>query len=223
MTTQIYPIKVSKLGFKNYCYLIIHTKTREAVLIDPAWELDKIEEVIAFHQVKLTAILLTHHHFDHINLAEPLARRYQIPVLMSKIESDYYHFSCYNLTYIEQLETIAFNHIKITPILTPGHTKGALSYWIDKALFTGDTLFIEGCGICTGRGGDPEAMFESLAYLKDTLLPETKIYPGHSFGQEPGKAFAYVAQNNIYLQFTNCEDFVAFRMRKNQKGLLAFR
>lgn len=88
---------------------------------------------------------------------------------------------------------------------------------------SGDTLFTEGCGICIGKGGDPNAMFDSLAFLKTTIPTETKIYPGHSFGELPGKTFAYLLQNNIYLQFKQQTEFVAFRMRGNQGRLLAFR
>lgn len=223
MTTQVYPLKVSKLHFKNYCYLIIHSHTKEAVLIDPAWEPDKIIQALEIHQAKLVAILLTHYHFDHVNLAGPLAELYQVPVLMSKTEIEYYRFTCNNLTSIEHPATLELGKINITPLLTPGHTKGALSYAIGGTLFTGDTLFIEGCGICTGIGGDPHAMFDTLSHLKRVILPETKIYPGHSYGQEPGKTFAYLLKNNIYLQFTQREEFIAFRMRKKQQGLFAFK
>ncbi len=222
MSTIVYPIKVCKLAFKNYCYLVINQETREALLIDPAWEFDKIEQQLALHQVTLKTILLTHHHFDHVNLAETFAQKYQIPVKMSKIESDYYDFSCSNLQPIEQPDVFYVGQIKILPLLTPGHTKGAISYWIDNALFTGDTLFIEGCGICNTQGGDPNEMFDSLQRLKEIIPPETHIYPGHSYGQEPGKPFAYLLHNNIYLQFTKKEDFIAFRMREGQKRLFTF-
>lgn len=223
MTIQIYPIKVSKQLFKNYCYLIVHSETRQAVLIDPAWEMEKIENVINTLQVKLNAILLTHYHFDHVNLAEPIARQFNVPVLMSKIEIGYYNFSCYGLLSVDNPQPLIFGEIKIIPLLTPGHTKGAFSYWIEEALFTGDTLFIEGCGMCSGRGGDPSAMFDTLVSLKRIIPHHIRIYPGHSYGEEPGKTFFYLLQNNIYLQFSNRAAFIAFRMRENQQGLLAFR
>lgn len=222
MTTAVYPLKVTKFLFKNYCYLVVHSQTREAVLVDPAWEANKIEEQIKTAQADLNAVLLTHHHIDHVNLANHFAKRYNIPVCMSKTEIDFYRFSCRHLLSLENQGELSVGQIKINCHFTPGHTKGAICYHIDKALFTGDTLFIEGCGICFGKGGDPHEMFKSLSHLKKVISPHTLIYPGHSYGKEPGQLFQTVLENNIYLQFNAEESFVAFRMRKKQKGLFNF-
>jgi glyoxylase-like metal-dependent hydrolase (beta-lactamase superfamily II) len=220
----VYPIKVSKNLFHNYCYIIAHEKTKEAVLIDPAWEIDKIEKIIRENNLNPIAVLLTHHHHDHINLADYFAKQYDITVRMSKIEIDYYGFSCGNLIPIDEYN-IAFSlgEIKILPLLTSGHTKGAISYWIDDALFSGDTLFIEGCGMCFGKGADPNLMFESLSFLKNILPLHTKIFPGHSYGEKPGKDFSYLLHNNLYLQITERKQFITYRMRNNQPNLFSFK
>lgn len=223
MSTIVYPLKVHNQIFKNYCYLIIHVLSKEAILIDPAWEIDKIKIAIETHKVNLIAILLTHHHLDHVHLANTLAEEYSVPVRMSRIEIDYYNFSCSHLVPIDHPHEFNMGKIKVLPLSTPGHTKGAICYWINNDLFTGDTLFIEGCGLCFGKGSDPEAMFDSLSQLKMVLPAETRIYPGHSYGQEPGQPFARLLENNIYLSFTQREQFVAFRMRKNQTGWLSFK
>jgi hydroxyacylglutathione hydrolase len=223
MNIVSYPIKVSKLSFKNYCYLIINTYNKKAILIDPAWEMEKNERQLEHHQVTLVSILLTHHHFDHVNLANSLALKYHVPVMMSKTEIEYYGFSCHNLSPIGQTNNITIEQIEILPLFTPGHTRGAISYWVADNLFSGDTLFIEGCGICIGHGGDPSQMFDSLSYLKAIIPIDTKIYPGHSYGKEPGLPFPYLLRNNIYLQFNNKQQFIDFRMRKNQKGIFDFK
>lgn len=222
MSINVYPMKVTRFLLKNYCYLIVHSKTKDAVLIDPAWEMAKIEEQLKINDANLKAILLTHHHFDHVHLAESFARKYQVPVRMSKIEIEAYGFSCSNLVPIEHSDPLVFGKLSLQPFFTPGHTKGAICYFIDDNLFTGDTLFIEGCGICTGKGACPSQMFDSLSYLKNTLPPTTRIYPGHSFGREPGQPFYDLLENNIYLHFTNRDQFIAFRMRPNQKGAFGF-
>ena len=222
MKTIVYSLKVIKGLFKNYCYLVVDSKTRDAVLIDPAWEITKIENQIVLSQAQLKSILLTHHHIDHINLADFMARRYNIPVRMSKTEIESYGFSCHNLIPIDNPHEFRLGAIKIQPLFTPGHTKGAICYWIGDALFTGDTLFIEGCGACFGQGSNPSEMFDSLCNLKKIIPTHTCVYPGHSYGQEPGKPFSYLLKYNIYLLLKKREEFIAFRMRKNQKGLLNF-
>ena len=223
MTIDVYPLKVTRHFFKNYCYLVMHSETKEAVLIDPAWEMDKIEQQLKTHDAKLKAILLTHHHIDHVNLAESFAQKYHVPVRMSKVEIEEYGFSCSNLVPIVHSEPLEFGQLSLWPFFTPGHTKGAICYFIEQNLFTGDTLFIEGCGICAGKGACPSQMFDSLSYLKKTLPQTTHIYPGHSFGKEPGQSFKDLFENNIYLHFTDRKHFIAFRMRPNQKGLFSFR
>jgi hydroxyacylglutathione hydrolase len=221
--TMIYPIKVNRALITNYCYLVIDENTKDAVLIEPAWEMTKIEAQMHQCGAKLKAILITHHHFDHVHLAKPFVEKYNVPAFMSKAEIDCYGFDCPNLTEITTPDPMTIGSIKITPLFTPGHTKGSICYWIMDSLFTADTLFIEGCGMCVGKGADPGELFNSLNQLKSILPLETKIYPGHSYGYEPGQELAFVMQNNIYLCFNAKADFIAFRMRKEQKSLFNFK
>ena len=65
-------------------------------------------------------------------------------------------------------------------------------------------------------------MFDSLQFLKNHIPLHTKVYPGHSYGEEPGQTFAYLLKNNIYLQINSRDHFVAFRMRETQNGILEF-
>lgn len=223
MAVKIAILRVTNLFMINYCYLIVDTSTNSAVLIDPAWEQEKIEDQIIKLHANVCGILLTHHHIDHINLSTPLAKKLNVPVYMSKIEIDFYNFNCPNLIGITEFDNFNLGSINIQPILTPGHTKGGTSYFIENNFFSGDTLFIEGCGLCTGKGGDPNAMFDTLQMLKTRLNPSTLIYPGHSYGQPVGMPFEYLLMNNIYLHFQTKEAFVEFRMRSNQKNLLNFK
>ncbi|MBP6986321.1 MAG: MBL fold metallo-hydrolase [Alphaproteobacteria bacterium] len=216
-------MRVLKGPFINYCYLVMDSYSKDAVLIDPAWQMDKIENAIDVNHAKLIGVLLTHHHRDHVNLADAFAQRYDVPVFMSDLEINHYGFQCSNLKPITPSSDLQLGTITVRPIPTPGHTKGAICYWIDGALFTGDTLFIEGCGICTGPGASSEEMYASLDTLKSTLPPECIIYPGHSYGYMPGQPFSFLLRNNIYLSFQTLEDFVAFRMRKGQTSLLNFK
>ncbi|MGY3792654.1 MBL fold metallo-hydrolase [uncultured Aquimarina sp.] len=211
---------VSGLSVKNQCYLIHLNNT--GIFIDPAWNYDLLNGFLEENNIKLKAILLTHSHIDHINLANEFAQKYNVPVYMSKEEIDYYNFSCTNLIEVKHLQDIILNGFRIQPILTPGHTKGSVCYLIENHLFSGDTVFIEGVGICSVEGSDVHQMYDSVQYLKKSLPLDTFIWPGHSYGELPGKTLRFLLKNNIYFQLENRKHFTSFRMRKGQKNLFDF-
>ena len=216
MSSTIHIFKVSHLLLKNYNYLVLDDYSRDAVLVDPAWKLNILENAIERQQANLKAILVTHSHEDHVNLCGTLAKRWQVPVFMSRTEVDFYNFRCRGLTPLESEAPFSCGTLQVVPYFTPGHTKGSACYQLDNFLFTGDTLFTEGCGICVGKGADAHAMYASLERLKQDISADMLIYPGHSFGQPCGQTMAYLLENNLYLQFETAEQFVAFRMRKGQ-------
>lgn len=213
-TYELYTLRLQSEPFINYTYLIVDSRTREAAVIDPAWELEPIRRLIAGTGAELTTILLTHSHHDHTNLAQPLVSLYGSDVYMSRDEAAYYSFRCDRLSTFGDGGLIRIGDTAVTCVLTPGHSYGGACFLVDGGLFTGDTLFIEGCGICTTAGGDPGAMFDSVQRIKSIVQPDTRIYPGHSFGMAPGCTIAQVQECNIYYQIEKKEAFVSFRMRK---------
>lgn len=225
MTVSIQILKVSHSIMKNYNYLVMDDISKDAVLIDPAWELDTIESALSEHHANLKGILVTHSHPDHVNLCGTLAERWEVPVFMSKTEVNYYNYSCTGLVADDSEDPFTCGTLRVIPHFTPGHTKGSVCYQIDNALFTGDTLFIEGCGMCVGKGASPYEMFNSLQKLKRKLATDTLIFPGHSYGQPCGKPLQFLLDNNLYLQFDNTETFASFRMRKpkNKANFFAFK
>lgn len=218
-----YMLKTSFMQFRNYVYIGMDRKTRNAFVVDPAWEMKKIEGLLEREHLKLDKILLTHSHLDHINLANQLAEKYDALVFMSEEEIKYYHFDAPNLIGFSDMETIPIGQQRIRCILTPGHTKGGACYWFGNHLYTGDTVFMEGCGICKTPGGSASEMYHSIQKLKALITDETKIYPGHSYGSELGKEFGYVNAHNIYFQIETEDAFVKFRNRSNIKGIFNFK
>lgn len=205
---------------KNYSYLVIDPGSHEAVIVDPAWQMEKIEQALADTQSRLSGVLITHSHPDHVHLAEPIAEMFGCPIWMSKEEIVASEFRSQALLPIDT-NLLAVGQILIEPILTPGHTPGSMCYLIGNNLFTGDVLFAEGCGICP----DAEAahtMFHSLENLKSRLAPETRIFPGHSYGTPPGQRLSQLLRENIYLQFTDKHSFAAFRLRSGQNTAKMF-
>ncbi|MGG4454610.1 MBL fold metallo-hydrolase [Brevibacillus porteri] len=214
---QIHTISTSYLNeLSNYNYLIVDKATKLAALVDPSWELDRILTVIEGLDVKLHAILLTHSHFDHVNLVELLSIRYAPNVYISAKEARYYAFTAPNLHTFNDLDTISLGNTTITCMLTPGHTAGSACYLLSGCLITGDTLFIEGCGRCDTTGGNPDDMFDSLQKIRDTVPIYARVYPGHSYGKEPGYPLWYLLENNIYFHLVNRAQFISFRMRHAQ-------
>lgn len=222
MPCQILPIKVQFAFFKNYSYLITDLDANETVLIDPAWEFGKINSIITSQRLNLSAILLTHSHFDHVNLTGAFVKRYQPKVYMSSKEIAYYKFKSPNLFPVEHGRQLEFGETTVTCISTPGHSAGSMCFLTPDALFTGDTVFIEGCGMCKTPGGNAGEMFDSIQLIKEQVDPRVKIYPGHSYGKAPGYPLSYLLEENVYFRFVTREAFVARRMRRGQTGLWDF-
>lgn len=209
-------------NLKNYSYVLYDKECRTAAIVDPAWDMEAFARIVEDLELQITAILLTHSHQDHVNLVEPLSRRYRPAVYMSEREIRFSGYRCPNLQPLEDGETIILGGGEIGSILTPGHSCGSMCYFTDRHLFSGDTVFIEGCGICSLPGGDPYVMFDSIQAIKRRMPDHLAVYPGHSFGKEPGYTLDYLNRNNIYFQFEDKQTFVRFRMRKNQPDWFAF-
>lgn len=213
----------SRFGYmKNYSYVLYDRQYRRAAIIDPAWDIDAFANIVEDLQLHVTAVLLTHSHQDHVNLVEELVRRYHPVVYMSEREIRYYDYHCPNLRPLLDGEEILLGGGVISCMSTPGHSYGSMCYLTERHLFSGDTIFIEGCGMCSSRGADPYAMFESIQAIKQRVPAHLAVYPGHSFGKEPGYTLEYLEKNNIYFQFDEKQVFVRFRMRKNQPNWFAF-
>lgn len=220
---DVFHIKVSNHKFKNDNYLVVDPESRKAVLVDPAWELGKIEGLLASTHSSLSGILITHAHLDHTNLAKPLSERFNCPIWISERELTTSGFDAKHLKTIDETPWFVGN-MCIEPILTPGHTPGSTCYRIGENLFTGDVLFAEGCGICADWSS-AYAMYSSLELLKSVIAPGTYIFPGHTYVKPPGQRFSELLNYNIYLNFKDKDSFAAYRMRtgQNVKKLFDFR
>jgi hydroxyacylglutathione hydrolase len=183
----------------------------------------QIDETLRITGARPTTILLTHSHFDHVNLIEPLIRKFDSQAYMSLKEIEFYKFRCKNLNPIQHNDIIQIGKTKITTLLTPGHTAGSTSFLLSGSLFTGDFIFIEGCGICNTEGGCPEKMFDSIQMIKETVASDVCVYPGHSYGRNPGFPIGYLMENKIYFSICEKNLFINFRMRRNQTNIFDFK
>ncbi|HVW44484.1 MAG TPA: MBL fold metallo-hydrolase [Amycolatopsis sp.] len=193
----------------NFAYLIGDRETREAVIVDPAYAVGDLLDVLAADDMRLTGVLATHHHPDHVGgammgftlagLADLLARE-PVPVHVNQNETEWVQrvtgLSATDLTGHDHDDVVQVGDIPIRLLHTPGHTPGSQCFLVDGRLVAGDTLFLEGCGRTDFPGGDAEAMYHSLRWLAD-LDGDPVVYPGHQYSASPSASLSSVRQNNF--------------------------
>ncbi|KAK6936579.1 Metallo-beta-lactamase [Dillenia turbinata] len=165
----------------NYAYLIIDEVSKEAAVVDPV-EPDKLIQAASQNGVHLSFVLTTHHHWDHAGGNEKIKQLLPgIKVYGGSIDNVK---GCTNK--VENGDKLSLgSDVNILCLHTPGHTKGHISYCVsgkeneDPAVFTGDTLFIAGCGKLFE--GSAEQMYGSLCVTLGSLPKPTRVYCGHEY------------------------------------------
>ncbi|MEY8355403.1 MBL fold metallo-hydrolase [Lachnospiraceae bacterium 54-53] len=223
LTYGVHQLKVQQAGFINYIYLIVDKISKQTAIVDPSWNYAAILNLINKLNVKVDALLLTHSHIDHVYMVDSLIEKYKdVKVYMSDIECQYYKYTTNNLMRLYDGDIIRLGDTEVTCILTPGHTKGSMCYLLQESIFTGDTIFAEGCGMCTSLGGDAYEMYQSIQKIKNMVKPHVRVYAGHSYGKNQGETLMEISEYNIYFQINDIKKFVEFRNRKGQNNLFEF-
>jgi glyoxylase-like metal-dependent hydrolase (beta-lactamase superfamily II) len=164
-------------------YLVADELGVEAVMIDAGGPVDSLLDIVDRMRFRLTHVLLTHHHHDHVmELDKVLARHPGIPVMIHPDELELVPAATQTLT---PGQVIQCGAIEIQTIHTPGHTGGMISLYIDSGdsgdVFTGDTLFKGSVGGVRAPGHTTFADIKSSVMDKLlTLPPQTRIHPGHT-------------------------------------------
>lgn len=163
----------------TYTYLLADEQTKEAVLIDPVREtIDRDVDVINDLGLKLTYVLETHVHADHVTSAGLLRERFGAKTVVSKDGGA----PCADVLAADG-DVIRFGKHALEVRQTPGHTNGCVTYVEPerKMAFTGDTLLIRGCGRTDFQQGDSSKLFRSVHDKIFSLADETAVYPGHDY------------------------------------------
>ena len=170
----------------NLVYLLHDSKNSYTAAVDPS-EAEPVDRALTERGWGLDSILCTHHHADHTGGNLPLKKKYGANVIGPA--KDEARIAGIDVA-VKDGETFTLGPIRVTGLSVPGHTRGAMAYWIPdlKWLFTGDTLFLAGCGRLFE--GSPADMWSSLVRLR-ALPPDTLIYCGHEY-TEANLAFASV-------------------------------
>ncbi|MBA2404975.1 MAG: MBL fold metallo-hydrolase [Bdellovibrionales bacterium] len=161
----------------TYTYLIGDAVSGEAVLIDPVSSmLDRDLKLIQELGLKLTFILDTHVHADHITASAELKKRTGAKIAISQV----YHLKCADL-HLSDGQELAIGTHKIKAIATPGHTLGCMTFLFQDMMFTGDTLLVRGCGRTDFQDGSAETLFISVREKLFSFPDETIVFPGHDY------------------------------------------
>ena len=215
-----YSIDALELGpMENFIYLISDKKTKQAAVVDPAWEVSEVLKLAKEKGITITDILLTHSHFDHINGVEDILIDHDAQLHLLKDEAKFWGETLAHPSLHHGGDSISIggsNKTEIKILHTPGHTPGSACYHIDDNLIAGDTLFVFGCGRCDLAGGDPNVMYDTLNKL-GKMPGETLILPGHNYAEKTTSTMHEQCEGNPFLFFDDKEDFVEYRMHTHDK------
>ncbi len=201
---------------QNFNYLIADSETKECAYVDPAWEVDRLLKIAAEKEYRITKVLHSHCHHDHINGVEEVVQKTGAEVFIHPTDKEPVEKMIGETTPATDGHEIALGSLKITCLHTPGHTEGSTCYLVTGPedpighLFTGDCLFQGRCGRWDFPGGDKRTMFQSLQMLK-SLEPLTKVYPGHDYGSKPVTTIEYESRHNANMAVTSYDEFDQFR------------
>jgi glyoxylase-like metal-dependent hydrolase (beta-lactamase superfamily II) len=194
------------------CSIFGDETTREALVIDPGDELDRIQAILDRHRLRVTGIVVTHGHIDHVGAAARLHAQTGAPVYMSALDRPQMDLLEMQAKWIgvptpeqpaidvplEDGDTIRLASGVLQVLHTPGHTQGSISLLLadENKLVAGDTLFRDSIGRTDLPGGDGRRI---LASIKEKLLPLDDaliVIPGHG----PLTTIGREREHNPFLQ-----------------------
>jgi glyoxylase-like metal-dependent hydrolase (beta-lactamase superfamily II) len=204
----------------NFVYLVGDRETGEAVAVDPAYAPGELLDLLAADGMRLTGVLATHYHPDHVGGdmlgfeivgVRQLLERQEVPVHVQRDEARY--VSAVTgvsdaLVPHQSGDVVEVGGVRIELLHTPGHTPGSQCFLVDGRLIAGDTLFLEGCGRTDLPGGDPEAMYESLTQRLARVPDDVLLYPGHLYSADPSATLGETRRQNYVFRPRSLEEWL---------------
>ena len=184
------------------CFIVACEKTKEAVVIDPGDETDRILWSLAELGLTVKYIINTHGHFDHVGGNKEMKEATGADILINSLDAPMLSqlsaaAASFGLSTdnspppdkaLEDGDIISFGSITLKVIHTPGHSPGGIALYADGNLFVGDTLFAGSIGRSDLPGGDMHTLISSIKNKLFVLNDDVKVFPGHgpetTIGQE---------------------------------------
>jgi glyoxylase-like metal-dependent hydrolase (beta-lactamase superfamily II) len=206
----------------NFVYLIGDRERGEAVAVDPAYGVRGLVEILEADGLRLTGVLATHWHPDHVGgdlmgyaiegIRELLAMPdVSAPVHVQRDEAEWVRratgVSDTDLVLHDSGDTVTVGSVPVHLVHTPGHTPGSQCFVVDQKLVAGDTLFLDGCGRTDLPGGDADQMYESITQRLAAIPDDTVLYPGHRYSEAPFATMGETRQHNYVFRLPTLEQW----------------
>ena len=192
----------------TFTYAIGDRAKGECLLVDPAYDVNALVDIVEADGLRVVGVLATHFHADHIggNMmghqlegAAALQERCSCPVHVQRAEVPWVvrtsGLTEGDLVQHDGGDVVEVGDVRITLVHTPGHTPGSQCFHVDGRLVSGDTLFLDGCGRTDFPGSDPAAMYDSLQTLA-SMPTGTVVFPGHRYSPESSASIDAIKQAN---------------------------
>jgi glyoxylase-like metal-dependent hydrolase (beta-lactamase superfamily II) len=204
----------------NFVYAIGDQARGNCLLVDPAYAVDELVDIVEGDGMHVTGVLATHYHPDHVGGSmmgysiegvTRLLERVGCPVHVQRDEAPWVARTTgmteSELVAHEPGDIVAVGDVEIELVHTPGHTPGSQCFLVDGRLVSGDTLFLDGCGRTDLPGADPAAMYDSLQKL--ARLPDGVIvYPGHRYSLPSSATIDAIREQNVVYRPTTREQWL---------------
>jgi glyoxylase-like metal-dependent hydrolase (beta-lactamase superfamily II) len=177
--------------FKNG-FVVACERTHEAAIIDPGDEVDQLLAFVASRELRVTHILLTHAHFDHVTGVGAAKDAYGVPIYLHRDDLPMYQFAVQQgrmfgveiaapppVDRFYGADPISIGDLHVRVHHTPGHCPGGVCLQVGEHLFVGDTLFAGGIGRTDLPGGNFEVLMRSITVVLFGLGDASIVHPGH--------------------------------------------
>jgi glyoxylase-like metal-dependent hydrolase (beta-lactamase superfamily II) len=205
----------------NFVYLIGDRDTGEALIVDPAYAVQDLLDILADDAMTPTGVLATHYHPDHVGGQmggwslegiSALLEKVEVPVHLQKEELPWVErttgVAASQLVGHDSGDVVRVGDIEVELIHTPGHTPGSQCFLVDGRLVAGDTLFLDGCGRTDLPGADPVAMYESITTRLARVPDDAVLFPGHLYSAEPSQSMGETRKWNYVFRPRSLEEWM---------------